>query len=107
MVHTETEDEQEPESDITDEMCGNDNNITGSDNVNLNAIYPNNDNLNKSIIINNSSNEPSTAPLPSLNLNSDNDESEEFDEFIMAPMFESIEEAGKLFSKNPWSEWTW
>lgn len=107
MVHTETEDEQEPESDITEEMGSNEN-FSDANNANSMAfVYSNTENMNKNSIITNSNTEPSTAPLPALNLNSDNDESEEFDEFIMAPMFESIEEAGKLFSKNPWSEWTW
>lgn len=77
MVHNEIEDEQEVEPES------------------------------KTVIVNNSNKEPSTSPLPALNLNSDYDESEEFDEFIMEPMFESIEQAGKLFAKNPWSEWTW
>lgn len=98
MVHNETEDEPDPEPEMIDEVNFNDLNcFTNGTNI---------ENGNKSIITD-STKEPSTSPLPPLNLNSEYDESEEFDEFIMAPMFESIEQAGKLFAKNPWSEWTW
>lgn len=100
MVHNETEDEPDQEPELVDELNNNENPYI------LNSIISN-ENMNKSIITKNTNNEPSTDPLPTLNLNSDCDESEEFDEFIMAPLFESIEQAGKLFAKNPWSEWTW
>lgn len=99
MVHNEAEDEPDPEPDMIDEInCNNLNSFTNDSSI---------ENGNKSIISNGSTKEPSTSPLPTLKLNSEYDESEEFDEFIMAPMFESIEQAGKLFAKNPWSEWTW
>jgi hypothetical protein len=46
------------------------------------------------------------APLPSLLEDSDPEEEDYFDDPGF-PMFGSIEEAGKFFSKHPWNEWAW
>ncbi|OHT08058.1 hypothetical protein TRFO_23598 [Tritrichomonas foetus] len=51
----------------------------------------------------------STAPLPVSNSEAENDleEEEEGNEEESGIFFENFEEAGKFFTKHPWSEWSW
>jgi hypothetical protein len=47
-----------------------------------------------------------TAPLPPL-MEDDSGDEEEFAEETSRLSFDSLEEAGKFFSKNPWRGWSW
>jgi hypothetical protein len=47
-----------------------------------------------------------TGPLPAL-IEEDAGDEDEFTDDPGPPMFESVEEARKFFSKNPWDGWVW
>jgi hypothetical protein len=47
-----------------------------------------------------------TTPLPVMNEEDSGDE-EEFTDEAGPPTFESVEQARKFFSKNPWDGWVW